>query len=100
MSGVPAGPWSVLAFGAIGLAAAVVAWRSRPSRVLELAAIVSLAFVILVFPWLFPWYLIPALVLLAAAPPTRTNRAVLLAITLLAIVLMLPFTTLVPGRSG
>jgi alpha-1,6-mannosyltransferase len=100
MAGAPLHLWGGLAFAAVAIGAAAVVWRAGSPRVLEMAAAVSLAFVIFVFPWLFPWYLIPALALLAVGPPTRTNRALLAATLALALLLMLRWAMLVPGRSA
>jgi hypothetical protein len=100
MAGVRVSPWSLLSFVALAMIAGTVTWRGGRALVLQMAAVVSLAFVILVFPWLFPWYLVPALALLAVGPPTLTNRALLAATTLVAAILMLRWAMLIPGYSA
>jgi hypothetical protein len=100
MAFAPVPLWNLLLFTGVAILAAIVVWRSHPSRVLEMSAAVSLAFVIFVFPWLFPWYLVPALTMLAVGPPTRTNRALLVSTTLLAAILMVRWAVLVPRRSA
>ena len=99
-SGAPVRVWNLLAFAVLAILAAAVTWRGGRRVVLEMAAIVILAFVILVFPWLYPWYLVPALVLLAVGPPSLVNRAYLVAATVLAVVLMLRWATLIPGHTS
>jgi hypothetical protein len=57
--------------------AMVVVWRRGQALLLEMSAVVSLAFVLAVFGWVFPWYLLPALAFLAVGPRQGLNRALL-----------------------
>jgi hypothetical protein len=48
--------------------------RSRRSVELELGAVLSLLFILLVFDWRFAWYFVPAATLAAAAPASPLRR--------------------------
>jgi hypothetical protein len=63
----------------------------------EMAAIVSLAFVTFLFPWIYPWYLIPAGALLAAGAPSRLNVALLVIVTLTSIQFVARWAKLISG---
>ena len=69
------------AFAAVVALAFVVVARSGRRWLLELSAVVSLAFVTFLFPWLFPWYLMPAGALLAVGPLSRLNVCLLVSLT-------------------
>ncbi|HMF39665.1 MAG TPA: polyprenol phosphomannose-dependent alpha 1,6 mannosyltransferase MptB [Polyangia bacterium] len=87
---------NVILFAATAvIAAAVVARRGRPV-VLEMAAVVSLAFVTFIFPWIFPWYLLPAAGLLAVGPIRRLNGSLLVITTAASMFLMAFWAVLVP----
>ena len=77
------------------IATAVVARKGRPA-VLEMGATVSLAFVAFIFPWVFPWYLLPAAALLAPGPVTRTNGSLVVIVTAASMFLMAFWAVLVP----
>jgi hypothetical protein len=76
-------PFGVTILSAIGVVA-----RFGQRYLPEMAALACLAFVLFVFPWWLPWYLIPTLTLLAVGPFGRLNRALLSSTTLLAMFLM------------
>ena len=87
--GAPATPPSYFAvFAAVVAVAFGVVARYGQRFVLEMAAAVSLAFVTFLFPWLFPWYLIPAGALLAAGPRSRLNVCLLVSLTAISIVVV------------
>jgi hypothetical protein len=66
--------------GAVALAVVVVA-RTGRRWLLELSAFVSLAFVTFMFPWVLPWYLLPAAALLAVGPLSRLNGGLTVVVT-------------------
>lgn len=72
------GVLGISSFLALCAGAMFVACRHR-DRALESAAAVMLGFVVLVFDWAYPWYTIPALLLLAATRLDRPARLLLLA---------------------
>jgi hypothetical protein len=90
-----AGPSMLIAYGVLLAAAAFLAWRGSWSWVLALSAALSLLFV-LVFPWMLPWYFIPAIALAAGAPRTATNHAVLITSCAAGLLTMLAYAKLVP----
>ena len=61
-------PAALLPFAAVVALAFVVVARNGRRWLLELAAVVSLGFVTFMFPWVLPWYLLPAAALLAVGP--------------------------------
>jgi len=63
-----------LVFGAAVVAALGLAWRARRSVEVELAAALSLLFVLVVFEWRYAWYFIPAATLAVVASPSRLRR--------------------------
>ena len=61
------------------VAAVVMVWRRGQAQLLESSALVSVTFVVAVFAWVFPWYLLPALVsTMAMFCPCSSFRLVLL----------------------
>jgi hypothetical protein len=64
-------PWVAVTFVAVVIAAAVAAARARLPRVTELAAGLMLVFIVLVYPFRFPWYSMSPLVLFAVNARTR-----------------------------
>jgi hypothetical protein len=63
-----------LLFGLVGLASVWAVWRSPRPVELELGAVLSLLFVLVVFEWRYAWYFIPAATLAAVAPPSAFRR--------------------------
>jgi hypothetical protein len=63
-----------LVFGAAVLGALGLAGRARRPLELELAAVLSLLFVLVVFEWRYAWYFIPAATLAVIAPPSKLRR--------------------------
>jgi hypothetical protein len=53
-----------------------------------MAALISAAFVAFVFPWKFPWYLLPAVAFLSVGPFGRVNRVLLATVTASSMFLM------------
>ena len=88
-----------LAFLGAVVAAMVMVWRRGQAQLLEAAALVSVTFVVAVFAWVFPWYLLPALVFLAVGPRTRFNRASLVLLLAGVVTLSMGWATLAPGVS-
>jgi hypothetical protein len=79
---------SLIPFGIAVAYAIVVVARGGHARVLEMAALISMAFVAFVFPWTFPWYLLPGVAFLAVGPFGRRNGALLVTVTGFSIFLM------------
>jgi hypothetical protein len=69
---------NVILFVVVVAAAAALVLRRGRALVLDTAAIVSLGFVTFVFPWVFPWYMLPTVALLAVGPRTRLNVSLLM----------------------
>jgi hypothetical protein len=87
---------NLVLFGAVVLVAvAVVGRRGRP-LVLDMAAVASLGFVTFVFPWVFPWYMLPTVALLAVGPPTRLNTGLLIVAGAASMLLMAFWAVLQP----
>jgi alpha-1,6-mannosyltransferase len=61
----------------VAIAAALVLRRGGPVA-LDAAALVSMAFVTFVFPWVFPWYILPTVALATVGPRTRLNVGLLM----------------------
>jgi hypothetical protein len=79
--------------------ALVVVWRRGQALLLEMSAVVSLAFVLAVFAWVFPWYLLPALAFLAVGPRPGSNRALLALLLTGLVTLGVGWANLGPGLS-
>jgi hypothetical protein len=96
--GAPAIPPSHhLVFAVVTLIALAVVVRHGHRFLLEMAAIVSLTFVTFLFPWVYPWYLIPAGALLAAGAPSRLNVALLVIATATSIQFVARWAQLISG---
>lgn len=78
----------LIPFGLVVAIAVVVVARRGQTRVLEMAALISAAFVAFVFPWKFPWYLLPAVAFLSVGPFGRVNRVLLATVTASSMFLM------------
>jgi hypothetical protein len=90
--------WAMLAGFALLVVAVTPAATSRGwSRLVAVATALTLVFVLVVVPWLFPWYLV-APVALAAVLPDRTGRLLRFASVGLGAALMLYYAKLVPAR--
>jgi hypothetical protein len=89
----------VMTFLAILVLGAIVVWRAGRPRVLDMSALAILTFVTVVFPAFFPWYLLPPLALLVAAPPSAPRRVALGALLALAAGAMLRYGLVEPGLS-
>jgi hypothetical protein len=77
-----ASPAALLPFTAVVAVAIAVVARTGRRWLLEMAAAVSLAFVTFMFPWVFPWYLLPAAALLAVGPlSSRLNGGLTVVVT-------------------
>jgi hypothetical protein len=74
----------------------VVVARSGSQHVLEMAALACLAFVLFVFPWWLPWYLVAPFTLLAVGPFARLNTTLFALTTLFSLLLMANWALLVP----
>lgn len=94
--GLAASRW--VPFAVIALAATAVVVRRGHRFLLETAALVCLGFVLFVFSWWFPWYLIPALVLLSVGPFVRVNAVLVMFTTTLSLALMGNLAILLPRR--
>ncbi|MBN2575337.1 MAG: hypothetical protein JXP73_12300 [Deltaproteobacteria bacterium] len=86
----------VLAFAALVAAVARPAVRGGWPRLLAATALLMLVFIVVVVPWLFPWYLIAPLVLAAVLPRSPRGFAMRLLCFGLGAVLMLHYARLVP----
>ncbi|HEX6655664.1 MAG TPA: hypothetical protein VF153_05570 [Candidatus Limnocylindria bacterium] len=86
-----------LGFGllVVALAKAAAAHRSDWSRVLNVWGIASLAFVMFVYGWNLPWYLVPTLATASVAIESRAGMRLLSVTHALGLLLMLPYTILV-----
>jgi hypothetical protein len=74
-------PAALLPFAAVVALAIVVVARTGRRWLLELSAVVSLGFVTFMFPWVLPWYLLPAAALLAVGPVSRLNGGLTIVVT-------------------
>lgn len=83
-------------FGLLLATSAVAASRGAFARVLNLSAVISLVFVVFVYPWHFAWYTIPPLALASSAPRTRPNVALLLAVLFVGLLFTLPYANVHP----
>jgi hypothetical protein len=81
-------PSALIAFVAIVIVAIAVVARTGRRFVVEMSASVALTFVMFVFHWFFPWYLLPAAALLAAGPRSVLNRGLTVLVTCGAVILM------------
>jgi len=88
-------PGNLLPFGAVVVLAIALVTRYGRRFAFDMAAAVNLAFAVFVFNWIFPWYVLPALPLLAVGPLSRTNAALLLATSVCSVFLMKYWTLLV-----
>jgi len=70
--------------------------RRGRALVLDMAAVVSLAFVTFVFPWVFPWYMLPTVALLAVGPRTRLNTGLMIVAGAASMMLMAFWAVLQP----
>jgi hypothetical protein len=68
------------------------------SRLVAVATALTLVFVLVVVPWLFPWYLVAPVALAAVLPRDRTGRLLRFASVGLGAALMLYYAKLVPAR--
>ena len=86
-----------LAFGGLVLlmVKAVASAQAGWSRVWELWGVAGLLYVVFVFSWNYPWYLIPTLTTAFAAAPSRMNRQLAAWSMGLGILLMLPYVWLI-----
>jgi hypothetical protein len=97
-AGAPATPPShFVVFAVVALVAVGVVARHGHRFAVEMAATVSLAFVTFLFPWIYPWYLIPAGALLAAGAQYRLNVALLVIVTGTAIQFVARWASLISG---
>jgi hypothetical protein len=87
---------SLLIFGSLVLLAIGLVAKHGGRFVLDMSAAVSLAFVALLFNWLFPWYLLPAVVLLSASRLSLVSGLGLVAVTTCSIYLMAHWSVLGP----
>jgi hypothetical protein len=79
---------NLLPFAAVVVLATALVTRYGRRFTLDMAAAVNLAFAVFVFNWLFPWYVLPALPLLAVGPLSKTNGVLLLATSVCSVFLM------------
>ena len=86
---------NLLPFAAVVALAIALVTRYGRRFALDMAAAANLAFAVFVFNWIFPWYVLPALPLLAVGPLSRTNGALLLATSVCSVFLMKYWTLLV-----
>ena len=86
---------NLLPFGAVVALAIALVTRYGRRFAIDMAAAVNLAFAVFVFNWIFPWYVLPALPLLAVGPLSKTNGALLLATSVCSVFLMKYWTLLV-----
>jgi hypothetical protein len=84
--GLPVLPY--ICFIAIVLTAVAVVARSGHRRVCDMAGLTCLAFIVLVFGWVLPWYIIPAITLIAVGPFTRLNATLFVLTTAVSLFLM------------
>jgi hypothetical protein len=87
---------NVVLFAAVVVIAVGVVARQGRRVVLEMSAMVCLAFVTFMFPWVFPWYLLPAAALLAIGPLTRLNGSLGIIVTAASMFLMAFWAVIVP----
>jgi len=83
-------------FAALVLIAIAVVVHSGRRRLIEMAALTCFGFFLLVFGWLLPWYLIPAIALVAAGPFTRLNATLFVLTTIVSLFLMASYAVLLP----
>jgi hypothetical protein len=89
---------STMAVFAAGVALAmVVASRSDWSRVFAMLSALSLAFVTLVFFYMLPWYVLPAIAFAVVDLRPVPNRLLLITSTILGIMLMACYGRIVPA---
>ena len=86
----------MLAFVALVIVATAVVARRGHRFTLDMAALVSAGFVLFVFSWIFPWYLLPAITLTAVGPLSRTNGCLLVSVTACSVYLMKLWAVLLP----
>lgn len=87
---------NLLVFGALAVLAIGLVARYGKRFVLDMSAVVCLAFVPLLFNWLFPWYLLPAMALFSVGPLTVVNGIGLIAAATCSVYLMWFWTVLGP----
>jgi hypothetical protein len=92
-----ASPAALVPFAAVVVVAIAVVARTGRRWLLEMAAAVSLAFVTFMFPWVFPWYLLPAAALLAVGPLSRLNGGLTVVVTGASMFVMAFWAILIPG---
>jgi hypothetical protein len=97
-AGMDVGLPTLLGFAGAVVLALVVAARSDWSAVFVLSSALTLVFVVLVFSWQLPWYVLPPLALAIAGPRTPPNRILLVASMLLGLALMSLHGQLVQGH--
>jgi len=95
-AGIPV--FDKVCFAAIVLTAVGVVARTGRRLLLEMAVLAFLAFIFLMYPWLLPWNLIPAIMLLAVGPFKRVNATLFAATTLVSLFVMAQWAVLVPRR--
>jgi hypothetical protein len=72
--------WAMsLGFGLLVLAVAPLATSGDRARVVAVTTALMLVFVVIVMPWLFPWYFAAPVALAAVLPRDRTGRSLRLA---------------------
>ena len=89
-------PSQLLLFGAIVVSAIVVVGRSGRRHVFEMTALACFGFVLFVFPWWMPWYMIPTFVLLAVGTFGRLNGVVFGLAMVFTLFLMANWAVLMP----
>jgi hypothetical protein len=87
----------VALFAAVAVVAGTVVARRGQAVVLEMAAMVCLGFATFIFPWVFPWYVLPAAALLAVGPVNRLNGSLTIIVTAASMFLMAFWAVMVPG---
>jgi hypothetical protein len=91
-----ASPAALVPFAVVIVVAIAVVARTGRRWLLEMAAAVSLAFVTFMFPWVFPWYLLPAAALLAVGPRSRLNGGLTIVVTGASMFVMAFWAILIP----
>jgi hypothetical protein len=89
-------PLALLVFVALATAIAYRAWSLAWPRLLAVAAGLMLGFMVLVVPWLFPWYWLAPMALVAVLPRDRPARILRLSVFALGAGVMLHYARLVP----
>lgn len=89
---------ALLGFAVVGLAGCAAAARAPLMTVRDIAAVLMLLFLVLIYPFKYPWYVVPVIGLAAAGARSMVNTVLLLAAVfwgaILSMTYMLPA---VPG---